>query len=366
MADAAAQAAAQAAANRRLTETISDLPKFYGNAKDTVSAENLSDRIDASITTLAWTQPMAYNYFKMALHSNAETWLKLMKETEDGFLEQWDVVKPLFKKRFGKKMDVAKIGQVLDNLKMDPNEHVSEFAAKLNTNFSQLRDIIPNGEVVGVPADIGDRTDAVCAGIHNNAVRYTHLQYLKYFFIAGLPKAIMQLVASKDPVTFSEAHNEAVKIQDLTKTKGEPGCSAVEDEDFVAQIQGNGSQNPYRGNYRGRGGRGRGAPRGASTGRGGYNGNNGNGNGQSKGDNQQQNGTKPTCWWCNIYGHRQEDCRKRIQAKAPCKGLNGTTYWPKQKQSPVREEGEDDKEVQGAVGGQMYTGQLASVFSGFQ
>ncbi len=31
-----------------------------------------------------------------------------MKETEDGFLEQWDVVKPLFKKRFGKKMDVAK------------------------------------------------------------------------------------------------------------------------------------------------------------------------------------------------------------------------------------------------------------------
>ncbi len=69
------------------------------------------------------------------------------------------------------------------NLKMDPNEHVSEFAAKLNTNFSQLRDIIPNGEVVGVPADIGDRTDAVCAGIHNNAVRYTHLQYLKYFFM---------------------------------------------------------------------------------------------------------------------------------------------------------------------------------------
>jgi hypothetical protein len=53
MADAAAQAAAQAAANRRLNETISDLPKFYGNAKDTVSAENLSDRIDASIATLA-------------------------------------------------------------------------------------------------------------------------------------------------------------------------------------------------------------------------------------------------------------------------------------------------------------------------
>ena len=265
MADAAAQAAAQAAANRRLNETISDLPKFYGTAKDTVSAENLADRIDASIATLAWTQPMAYNYFKMALHSDAETWLKLMKETEDGFLEQWDFIKPLFKARFGKKMDVAKIGQVLDNLKMDPQEHVSKFAAKLNTNFSQLRDIIPLGEVVNVPADRNDRTDAVCAGIHSNAVRHTHLQYLKYFFIAGLPKAIMQLVASKDPATFSEAHKEAVKIQDLTNSKGDQGCSSVDNDDSVNQIQGNGTQNPYRGNYRGRGGRGRGASRGVDV-----------------------------------------------------------------------------------------------------
>jgi len=368
MADAAAQAAAQAAANRRLNETISDLPKFYGTAKDTVSAENLIDRIDASIATLAWTQVMAYNYFKMALHSDAENWLKLIKDTEDGFQEQWDFIKPLFKARFGKKMDVAKVGQVLDNLKMDPAEHVDQFAAKMNTNFSQLRELIPRGEVVNVPAALEERTDAVCAGIHNNAIRHTHLQYLKYFFIAGLPKAIMQLVASKDPATFSEARKEAVKIQDLTKSKNEQGCSAVDNDESVNQIQGNGTQNPYRGNYRGRGGRGRGASRGAPSGRGGYNGNNGNGNGnmQSKGDNQHQNGTKPTCWWCNVYGHRQEDCRNRIKANAPCKGLNGSTYWPKQKASPIGggDEEEGQQEVQGAVG-EMYTGQLATVFSGF-
>jgi len=366
MADAAAQQAAQLAANCWLNETISDLPKFYGTAKDTVSAENVIDRIDASIATLAWTQPMAFNYFKMALHSDSETWLKLIKDTEDCFQEQWDFIKPLFKARFGKKMDVAKIGQVLENLKMDPNEHVDHFAAKINTNFSQLRDIIPKGEIVNVPAEIGDRTNAVIEGIHNNAIRYTHLQSLKYFFIAGLPKAIMQLVATKDPATFSEARKEAVKIQDLTKTKGDQGCSSVDNDESVNQIQDNGTQNPYHGNYCGRGGRGRGATRGAPSGLGGYNNNNGNGNGngQHKGDNQQQNGTKPTCWWCNIYGHCQEDCRKRIKAHAPCKGLNGTTYWPKQKASPVGED-EEQKEVQGAVG-EVYTGQLASVFSGFQ
>jgi hypothetical protein len=143
--DPAAQQAAQQAANCLLNETISDLPKFYGTAKDTVSEGNLIDCIDAAIPMLAWTHTIAFNYFRMALHSNAETWLKLIKDTENGFLEQCYFIKPLFKVRFGKKMDVAKIGQVLDNLKMDPNEQVSQFATKMNTNFSQLCDIIPRG-----------------------------------------------------------------------------------------------------------------------------------------------------------------------------------------------------------------------------
>jgi len=69
-------------------------------------------------------------------------------------------------------------------------------------------------------------------------------------------------------------------------------------------------------------------------------------------------------WYRNIYGHRQEDCRKRIRENAPCRGLNGSTYWPKQKASPVGEV-EDHQETQGAVG-EMYTGHLATVFSGFQ
>jgi len=212
----AVQHASQLAANRRLKETISDLPKFYGTAKDTVSAENLIDRIDALIQKLACTPEMA---FRMALHSDGETWLKLIRDTKDGFQESWDFIKPLFEALFGKKMDVAKIGTVLDNLKIEPNDHVSQFAAKMNDNFSQLREIIPWGEIVNVPAALGERANAVCKGIHNNAVRHTHLKCLKYFFIAGLPKAIKQLVAAKDPAAFSEAHKEAVKIQDLTKTK---------------------------------------------------------------------------------------------------------------------------------------------------
>ncbi len=133
-------------------------------------------------------------------------------------------------------------------------------------------------------------------------------------------------------------------------------------DESVNQIKDNRTQNPYRGKYHGRGGLGRGAPRGAPSGRGGYIGN--NGNCQPKGDNQQQNGTEPTCWYCNIYGYRQEDCPKRIRENAPCKGLNGSTYWQKQKASPVGED-KEQHEIQGVVG-EMYTSQPATLFSGFQ
>ena len=58
-------------------------------------------------------------------------------------------------------MDVAKVGTALDNLKMDPNDHVDEFATKMNSNFSQLQELIPRGQIINIPANAADRTNAV-------------------------------------------------------------------------------------------------------------------------------------------------------------------------------------------------------------
>ena len=368
-ADAAALAAARQAANRRLNDTISDLPKFYGTSKDTITAENLIDRSDSSINSLAWTQQMAFDFFRMTLHATAEDWIKMVRETNADYQTTWEYIKPLFKKDFGKKMDVAKVSNVLDNLKMDPSEPVMKYATRMNNSFSQLRDLVPLGRINNLPANPADRTDAVCQAIHVNAVRHTHLQIFKYFFIAGLPKFIMTTVADKDPETFTDAYVAAVKCQDLAKggnTTEHAAHAVAATDDTVNQIRtngaGNGTQNPYRGNFRGRGGRGnRGAPRGGQQGRGGYN----NGGFNKPGDNQAHNNQpKLNCWYCNIPGHRQEDCRKRQRDNKPCVGLNGSTYWPKPKQALIGEEGAE-QETQGAIG-EMYTGQLANVFSGFQ
>ncbi len=81
----AAQLAVQHAANCQLNKTISDLPKLYGTAKDIVRVENLHDHIDALIHAFAWTQEMAFNYFRMALQSSDEIWITLVCETDEAF-----------------------------------------------------------------------------------------------------------------------------------------------------------------------------------------------------------------------------------------------------------------------------------------
>ncbi len=73
---------AQQAANCWLNETILDEPKFYCTTKDTFTAENLIDCINSSIHALGWISAMAYDYFHMALHSNAENWIKLVAEID--------------------------------------------------------------------------------------------------------------------------------------------------------------------------------------------------------------------------------------------------------------------------------------------
>jgi len=345
-------AAAQAAANRRLTETISDLPKFYGSSKDTISAETLISRIDSSIISLGWTPQQAYNFFKIALHADAEKWMNMITRDED-FVADWDVVKPLFRARFGKKMDVSKVAGVLTDLKMKPDENTDGYAARIDEKFSVFRELIPNGQIHDLPANVADRTDAVCERIHLRALNYLHGQYVKYFYIAGLPKFIMYHVANKEPCnTFKDARTEACKAYDLDKDGKSSTTSAIEskEEDSINQVRGNGSQNPYRGNMRGNGYRGRGnrgAQRGAS--RGAYAGGTYSGGSLAK---ENENGTGsnqnkvPSCWYCSIPGHRQDDCRKRQRDNKPCTAANGTTYWPKSKQAPIAEE---QQETQGSI-----------------
>jgi hypothetical protein len=53
----------------------------------------------------------------------------------------------------------------------------------------------------------------------------------------------------------------------------------------------------------------------------------GSNNNSGPGNNSNRN--KTTCIFCKKLGHRQEDCRKRINANQPCLDSSGKTFWPK-------------------------------------
>jgi len=162
--------------------------------------ENLIDCINAFIHTLAWTPQMAFDYFRMVLHSSAENWIKLVCETKEEFQPSWNYIKPLFKERFGKKMVVAKIGTVLDNLKMDPNDLMDEFSAKMNANFCQLRELIPKGGKLSTFQNNQQTGPIQSVKESMTTPSSTPIYNTLSFFIAGQPEAIMTLVASKDPM----------------------------------------------------------------------------------------------------------------------------------------------------------------------
>jgi len=117
------------------------------------------------MNALEWTLEMTYNYFRMALHSDAEDWIKYVRETNANFAPTCIFIKPLFKLHFGKHMDVAKIGTVLEatNLKMDP---VMKLAVKISSNFSQVRKLIPRRQINNIPENPVNRKNFVLETIN--------------------------------------------------------------------------------------------------------------------------------------------------------------------------------------------------------
>lgn len=353
--------AAEAPNVRRMNDHISDMPVFYGTAKDTITADHLINRMDASQAAVGWNDQQAYNYFIYALHSKAEEWLLMVQDTNANFNKTWTFIKPLFKQRFGSKIDESKIATTISDIKQHQDEDPDSFASRLSKQFSQIKELIPMGEVADIPEEPEDRTEAYIQAVHVNAIKYVHLQYLRLFYIAGLPHHLMTVVAGKNPTDFTQANDLARRANDLKKPGTYNGTCAIDgaqsntsEDEVVSQIRGNGTQNPYtnrggRGNtYRGQSNRGNasrggGAP--AAQARPPYQ-NPGPGNNQ-----QNNNRTGPTCWYCSILGHTQDECRKRIRENKPCTNrTTGKTYWPKNRAAPVNEETLQEN-TQGAISG---------------
>ena len=77
---------------RRWNDSVSDLPIFHGNDKDTITAESIVARVEAAANTLTWDDEQTYNNFSLAMRSNAEKWLTLQSDIRGAdFRKSWAI-----------------------------------------------------------------------------------------------------------------------------------------------------------------------------------------------------------------------------------------------------------------------------------
>jgi hypothetical protein len=255
---------------RRWNDSVSELPAFYGNEKDTISAESIVHRVEAAANALTWDDEATYNNFSLAMRANAEEWLTLQADVRGPeFRRSWAYIKPLFRAAFGSKMDESKVFLALREIGQKPSECIRDFAIRFNKGWRTIKDLM-KPKAINVPANEADRTVAVCQGLYAQGFADAQMEFQRIMFVSTMEMPLLTRVVQKDIPTFVDAMEVATKIENLTKSTGITASihkiqetDETSDAEFVNQIQ-HGYHN-NRGNYRGNN-RGRSNSRGQSRG----------------------------------------------------------------------------------------------------
>jgi hypothetical protein len=347
---------------RRWNDSVSELPAFHGNEKDTISAESIVHRVEAAANALTWDDEATYNNFSLAMRSNAEEWLNLQANIRGPeFRRSWAYIKPLFRAAFGSKMDESKVFLALREIGQKPSECIRDFAIRFNKGWRTIKDLM-KPKAINVPANEADRTVAVCQGLYAQGFSNAQMEFQRIMFVSTMEMPLLTRVVQKDIPTFVDVMDVATKIESLTKASGSTASihkitepDETSDAEFVNQIQ-HGYHN-NRGNYRGNN-RGRSNSRGQSRGnrgnsRGNYSNSGSSSNQQQSGSGSQNQNPAPgqsqpvKCMFCQSIGHHQDKCNKRIAAGKPCVSASGKNYFPR-KVSKVSEQDLDQEFGQSA------------------
>ena len=230
---------------RRWNDSVSDLPAFHGNEKDTITAESITTRVEAAAEALAWDDAATFNNFSLAMRSNAEKWLMLQADIRPDFARSWTYIKPLFRVAFGTKMDKSKVFLALRELGHKPTELVQDFAIRFNESWRTIKSLM-KPKIINVPAAEANRTIAVCQGLYAQGFLDAQMEFQRIMFVSTLDMPLLTKVVQKDIPTFVDAMETASKLQGLTqKPNGNGGVIhsiqeqnlETTDAEFVNQIQ---------------------------------------------------------------------------------------------------------------------------------
>ena len=318
------------------------LPEFWGQKdKDSISANEFVKRVDKLKSANNWSEKVAFDNVGLALKGEANVWLdsQVTLKHIEGDREQWSIIRPYFKEEFATESDDKLILDGLAHMAMRPTENVRSFFGRLNAVNKVIKDAYDSYTIkpaAPVPDNNGNITmplanfQAYQKALIDNVMEFNILNQFRAALLPELRRVInLQPIETLDLDT--AVRLATIELRSRDESKGSSKIQAVqqdEQDDNVEAITQNRQQRFAPSNQQSRGQQNRQnyrpqnnyRPNNQQQWRSGPNSNSGPGN--------NSNRNKTTCIFCKKLGHRQEDCRKRINANQPCLDANGKTFWP--------------------------------------
>ena len=319
------------------------LPEFWGQKeKDSISANEFVKRVDKLKSANNWSEKVAFDNVGLALKGEANVWLdsQVTLKHIEGDREQWSIIRPYFKEEFATESDDKLILDGLAHMAMRPTENVRSFFGRLNAVNKVIKDAYDSYTIkpaAPVPDNNGNITmplanfQAYQKALIDNVMEFNILNQFRAALLPDLRRVInLQPIETLDLDT--AVRLATIELRSRDESKGSSKIQAVqqdEQDDNVEAITQNRQKRFTPSNQQNRGQHNRQNYRPQNN----YKPNNqqqwrsGPNNNSGPGNNSNRN--KTTCIFCKKLGHRQEDCRKRINANQPCLDASGKTFWPK-------------------------------------
>ena len=352
-------AARQANRNQAMKEALK-IPYFYGEqSMDTLSIDKMIDRFEAAVAAMGQIdEPAKCGLFGNYLRGSAALAWKMLDHSAEADKNIWAQVKAHFMFQFNGAQSQDIIIKNLTDLHQKQDETVVNFFNRCFEHVVRLQEATTMPADAEYPAQFVALTAAQKAATIKKPIEALRNKIVQAFFMTYLREPLASDLQKKNPATYLEAKNEAIKLEIIynkDKVKKSAAASKVavladydddelEDMDLdegtilaINMQRGRFNKPPFRRRQPQKGAR--------QIGFGGGNGN-GNGNGHSggAGANGGSRFRDVVCRYCKRKGHFQRACSERLKVNGPMLDEHGKPYPPRPFGTHQVEE-EDDQQV---------------------
>ena len=318
---------------------LGKLPVFSGDGKDTFTAEQWIERIEAGRRAAGWNDEATVSYMYNALRGPTQQWYESLPRRRLYVDDRanWDNIKADFLQIYATTKTTRTTTANL-MVVQQPNERAGQFGCRVQVAVQDV--ITVNRPPVEVPAALHSPQLVALAGYAglDDAVKRADFDnkveigfelaadlIQRNVFLTGLNPKIRQLVLSHEPVTFLEARDHAIRYERQQENPVKNIHISQVDEDELPEEEVNEAQleKDFEGmiekinRFRSK----KGKPKFQVSQK-----NGGGGHKPNQGGNSAPRDPNVVCRYCNKKGHMQKNCFKRQRENGQMKDASGKPY----------------------------------------